>query len=67
MTYDTWGRASNLSVYLGDVLFDRFDIRHRFYSVTYGRMRTTLINLCLLSRVPLPDDPRSTPARGDPR
>jgi hypothetical protein len=54
VTYDTWGRVSNLGVYLGDVAFDRFDIHHKFYSVTYGLVRTTLVDLRLLSRLPLP-------------
>lgn len=57
---------SNLGVYLGDVTFDVYDNHHKFYSVTACRVRTTLARLGLLSRLALPDDPRSTPARGDP-
>lgn len=39
---------------------------NEFFVVWSGKTTTTLAALDFLWRIPLPDDPRSTPARGDP-
>lgn len=59
-----------LGVFLGETHILCFGVRdtyNHFYHSGTGRVSTTIPVYGLLSRLALPDDPRSTPARGDPR
>lgn len=60
-----------LGVFLGETQLSdssgRLNAHNTYWSTVLGWETSTLPFLDLLRRVPLPEDPRSTPARGDPR
>jgi hypothetical protein len=61
--------APELGVFLEEEVRRNGPNNHKynlFWNAVSGKMARTVVDFDLLTRVPLPDDPRSTPARGDP-